>query len=121
MSRRRLKNSLVVLVGLALASLGVYNLVLKATWTAVDDGVFWKQAPQGLVAARLAPGGPAARAGVREGDVLLAVNGEEALSPARLEILLAARRPGSHLRYSLLREDERRALDVAVQPLPRGN
>ena len=121
MSRRRLKNSLVVLAGLALACLGVYNIVLRATWTSVDDGVFWKQAPQGLVAARLAPGGPAARAGVHEGDVLLAVDGEEALSPARLEILLAGRRPGSHLRYSLLREDERRALDVTVQPLPRGN
>jgi PAS domain S-box-containing protein len=121
MSRRRLKNSLVVLAGLALASLGVYNLVLKATWTSVDDGVFWKQAPQGLVASRLAPGGPAARAGVREGDVLLAVNGEEALSPARLEGVLGGRRAGSRLRYSLLREDERRSLDVTVQPLPRGN
>jgi two-component system NtrC family sensor kinase len=121
MSRRRFKNTLVVLAGLALASLGVYNLVLKATWTAVDDGVFWKQAPQGLVAARLAPGGPAARAGVHEGDVLLAVDGEEALSPARLESALAGRRAGSRLRYSLLREDERRALDVVVQPLPRGN
>jgi PAS domain S-box-containing protein len=121
MSRRRFKNTLVALAGLALASLGAYNLVLKATWTAVDDGVFWKQAPQGLVASRLAPGGPAARAGVREGDILLAVDGEEVLSPARLEVALAARRAGSRLRYSLLREDERRALDVVVQPLPRGN
>jgi two-component system NtrC family sensor kinase len=121
MSRPRLKNTLVALAGLALASLGVYNLVLKATWTSVDDGVFWKQAPQGLVAARLAPGGPAARAGVREGDVLLAIDGEEALSPARLEVLLSGRRAGSRLHYSLLREDERRALDVVVRPLPRGN
>jgi predicted metalloprotease with PDZ domain len=120
MSRRRLKNTLVVLAGLALASLGVYNLVLKATWTSVDDGVFWKQAPQGLVASRLAPGGPAARAGVHEGDVLLAVDGEETLSPARLESALAGRRAGSRLRYTLLREDERRALDVTVQPPPRG-
>ncbi len=121
MSRRTLKNTLVLLAGLALASLGVYNLVLKATWTSMDDGVFWKQARQGLVAARLAPGGPAARAGVHEGDVLLAVNGEEALSPRRLESALAGRRAGSRLTYSLLREDERRALDVVVQPLPRGN
>ena len=87
----------------------------------MDDGVFWRQAPQGLVAARLAPGGPAARAGVLEGDVLLAVDGEEVLSPARLEAALAGRRPGSRLTYSLLREDERRALDVTVQPLPQGN
>jgi len=121
MSRRSLKNTLVVLAGLALAAVGVYNIVLKATWTSTDDGVFWKQAPQGLVAARLAPGGPAARAGVREGDVLLAVDGEEALSPRRLESTLAGRRAGSRLTYSLLRENERRALDVVVRPLPRGD
>jgi two-component system NtrC family sensor kinase len=121
MTRRRLKNTLVVLAGLALAALGAYNVVLKATWTLMDDGVFWREAPQGLVASRLAPGGPAARAGVQEGDVLLAVDGEEALSPARLESVLAGRRAGSRLTYSLLREDERRALQVVVQPLQPGN
>ena len=121
MSRWRLKNTLVVIAGLALAALGSYNLVLKATWTPTDDGVFWKRAPQGLVAARLAPGGPAARAGVREGDILLAVDGEEVLSLPRLESALAGRRGGSRLHYSILRENERRALDVVVQPLARGN
>ncbi|HXK11728.1 MAG TPA: ATP-binding protein [Vicinamibacteria bacterium] len=121
MTGRRLKNTLVVLAGLALAALGVYNIVLKATWTLMDDGVFWRQAPQGLVASRLDPGGPAARAGVHEGDILLAVDGEEALSPARLESALAGRRAGSRLTYSLLRENERRQLDVVVQPLPEGN
>lgn len=121
MTRRHLKNTLVVLAGLALAALGVYNIVLKASFTLMDDGVFWRQAPQGLVASRLAPGGPGARAGVRAGDVLLAVDGEEALSPARLESALAGRRPGSRLTYSLLREEERRALDVVLLPLPRGD
>ena len=77
MSGRRLKNTIVVLAGFALAALGAYNVVLKATWSQMDDGVFWRQAPQGLVASRLAPGGPAARAGVLEGDILLAVDGEE--------------------------------------------
>jgi PAS domain S-box-containing protein len=121
MTRRGLKNALVVLAGLALATLGVYNIVLKATWTVMDDGVFWREAPQGLVASRLAPGGPAARAGVREGDILVAVDGEEALSPARLESALASRRAGSRVSYSLLRETERRQLQVEVRPLPRGN
>ncbi len=121
MTRRYAKNTLVVLAGLALAALGVYNIVLKATWTLMDDGVFWRQAPPGLVASRLAPGGPGARAGVRAGDVLLAVDGEEVMSPTRLESVLAGRRPGSRLTYKLLREEERRALDVVLMPLPRGD
>ena len=88
----------------------------------MDDGAFWRQTPQGLVAARIAPGGPAARAGVREGDVLVAVNGEEALSPARLERAARDAPAGRAARATrLLRESERRVLDVQVQPLARGN
>jgi two-component system NtrC family sensor kinase len=121
MSPRRLKNALVVLVGLALAALGVYNLVLKATWTLMDDGVFWVAAPEGLVASRLDPGGPGARAGVREGDILLAVDGREILTTKGLDAALAARRSGTHIRYSLLRRDQPRQLDVIVRPMPRGD
>jgi PAS domain S-box-containing protein len=121
MRGRQLKNVLVVGLGLALASMGVSNLVLKASFTLMDDGAFWRQTPQGLVAARIAAGGPAARAGIREADVLVAVDGEEALSPSRLESLLAARHAGERATYTLLRESERRVLDVVVQPLARGN
>ena len=121
MRSARLKNAVVIAASVALASLGVANLVLKASVNVMDDGVFWKQTAQGLVAARLAPGGPADLAGLRPGDVLLAVDGEEALSPGRLEGLLSANRPGHKSRYSLLRESEKRTLEIVVQPLSRGN
>ena len=49
----------------------------------MDDGVFWQQGPQGLYAARVAAGGPGDKAGVRIGDTVLAVDGEEALEPRR--------------------------------------
>ena len=87
MRSARTKNAVVIAASALLASLGVANLVLKASVSVMDDGVFWKQTTQGLVAARLAPGGPADQAGLKQGDVLLAVDGEEALSPGRLEAL----------------------------------
>jgi PAS domain S-box-containing protein len=121
MKASRLKNIAVVVLGLALAGLGVYNIVVKATWTLMDDGVFWKQGAQGVVAGRVAAGGPAARAGIQVGDVLLAVDGEEILSSGQVESILAHRHPGDGIAYSLLRAQERRALEVAVQPLPQGN
>jgi PAS domain S-box-containing protein len=117
----RLKNAAVVLVGLLLATLGIYNIFLKATWTLMDDGVFWKQAPEGLVAGRVASGGPAARAGVKPGDVLLAVNGEEVLDTQRIEERLRERRAGERVTYSLLRAEEKRSLEVTVRPLSQGN
>jgi PAS domain S-box-containing protein len=121
MNQRRLKNALVVVIGLALASVGVYNIVLKATWSLMDDGVFWRAAPEGLVAARIAPGGPASRAGVHIGDILIAVDQREVLSRTELEATLGSREAGSQVRYTLLRADERRSLDVTVTPLPQGN
>jgi PAS domain S-box-containing protein len=119
--RSRLKNVTVLSVALLLATLGIYNIFLKATWTLMDDGVFWRQGPQGLAAGRVAQGGPAALAGVRPGDVLLAIDGDEVLRSEEVQARLAQRKPGARVTYSLLRADERRALQVAVKPLSQGN
>jgi two-component system NtrC family sensor kinase len=121
MNASRLKNVAVLSVALVLASLGIYNIFLKATWTLMDDGVFWSQGPQGLFAARVAAGGPGYKAGIRVGDTVLAVDGEEAVGTADLQARLARATPGERLTYSLLRADERRAVTVNVTPLSKGN
>jgi two-component system NtrC family sensor kinase len=121
MNASRLKNVAVLAIALVLAALGIYNIFLKATWTLMDDGVFWKQGPQGLYAARVAGGGPGYKAGVRIGDTVLAVDGEEALTSDDLQARLARKAPGARLTYSLLRADERRAVSVDVKPLSKGN
>ena len=119
MKRIFLKNAVVVFVALVLASLGIYNIVLKATWTIMDDGVFWKDATQGVVAARVAAGAPGALAGIQEGDVLLALGGEEVVNAVQVEAHLHASHQGP-LTYSLLRADTRQSLEVRVQPLSQG-
>jgi two-component system NtrC family sensor kinase len=83
--------------------------------------VLWRSSPQGLVAARLAQDSPAERAGITAGDVLVAIDGEEVLSLARLDAILAGQRQGASLSYSLLRAREGRAVEVKLQPAPRGN
>ena len=119
---RVLRHKVVVLtLALLLAALGIHNIVSKATWLLIDDGVFWKSAPAGVVAARVAVDGPAARAGVRVGDVLLGIGRQEIHDPGQVESVLAARRPGEHLHYSVLRVDERRSLEIEVAPLPQSN
>ncbi len=117
----RLKNLAVVAVALLLTGLGLYNIFLKATWTMLDDGVLWKDAPAGVTAARVAPGGPAALAGVHGGDVLLAIDGDEVLTDEQVQARLAHRSAGSRVQYSLLRSEERRSLELEVKPLAKGN
>ncbi|MGE0455514.1 MAG: ATP-binding protein [Vicinamibacteria bacterium] len=116
-----MKNVAVLIVALGLACLGIYNLVLKATWTLMDDGVLWRSSPAGVVAGRVAAGGPAARAGVQVGDLLLAIGDQEIEVPEQVPVLLAGHVAGERLGYSLLRADERRALEVSVTPLSQGN
>jgi two-component system, NtrC family, sensor kinase len=121
MTRSLVKNAAVLAIALLLGGLGVYNIVLKATWTLMDDGVFWKEGPVGVYAARVAQGGPAHQAGVRVGDILLALGDQETLTTGAVRETLAKRRAGERVTYSLLRADERRSLQLAVQPLSKGN
>jgi PAS domain S-box-containing protein len=111
----------VLLLGLVLTGIGVYALIQKATWLQPDDGVFWERGPGGVVAGRIAPEGPGARAGIHEGDVLLGIDGEDVRAPDEVESRLARHQSGEQLRYSLLRLEERSALEVVVEPPPRGN
>src|SRR5262245_58894118 len=120
MKRVFLKNAVVLLVALVLASLGIYNIVLKATWTIMDDGVFWKDTSSGVVASRVAAGGPGALAGVHTGDVLLALGGREVLHGEDVEAILRTTSKSGPLAYSLLRADEHRSLEVSVRPLSQG-
>ena len=120
MTKKRLrKNVAVGTVALLLAALGIHNIVLKASFRLLDDGVFWKHAPEGVVAARVAASGPGARAGLQAGDILLALDGDEVLSAADVEAALGRRHSGEIVRYQILRAEEKRALEVTVGRCPR--
>ena len=121
MTRSFAKNAAVLAIALLLGGLGVYNIVLKATWTLMDDGVFWKEGAVGVFAARVAPGGPAHQAGVRVGDILMAMGEQETLTTDDVRKTLAHRAPGERVSYTILRADERRSLQLTVRPLSKGN
>jgi S1-C subfamily serine protease len=128
----RPKNLAVLLVAFLLTGIGIYNIFLKATWTLLDDGVLWRDTPQGVVAGRLSETGPAARAGVQMGDVLLGLDGEEILAAEQVGAHLAQRRSGETM--VLFAAEGRRAplvlgvpasaaqgqRDALLLPVPRG-
>ena len=86
--------ALPLLVVSALLCLGVANIVGRATWRTVEDGVLWKSAAPGLVAEELADPSPAVDAGLRSGDLLLAVDDLPVETASELESTLRAAATG---------------------------
>ena len=108
-------------VVVALLSLGAANMVVRATWHEVEDGVLWLAGPQGVSAAELADGSAAGRAGMRVGDVLVAIDGHPVDSPADVVDRAHAARAGTVLTYTLLRLGSRELIQVQLAPIPQGN
>src|SRR4051812_2994612 len=70
------QTALPVAVTLGLLALGLVNVVSRATQSDVEDGVLWVQRAVGVVAAEVAAPTAASRAGVRPGDVLIAIDNQ---------------------------------------------
>jgi two-component system NtrC family sensor kinase len=104
-----------------LLGLGLANIALRATWSEVEDGIFWVVGPGGVTAAEVASQGPGAAAGIHPGDVLLAIGLEPIERPGDVIRALHRSDAGTRLRYTILRVDARQTRELALVPFSRGN
>ncbi len=74
--------------------------------------------PGGVVVAELFPGGPAERAGLRAGDVILAVGGQSILDTKALNFRLATLGVGADAPLSVWRKQQAISLSLALEPAP---
>lgn len=74
--------------------------------------------PQGLVVTDVYASGPGARAGLRPGDVITAIDGAEINDQGGLNFRVGTREPNDTVQVSLLRDGRRQTLGARVQPLP---
>ena len=74
--------------------------------------------PQGLVITEVWPGGPGARAGLSEGDVITAIDGAEINDQGGLNFRVGTRAPNETVQVSVLRDGRIETLNARVQPLP---
>ena len=80
-------------------------------------GVIVRPDASGVVVTAVGPRGPAARSGMRVGDVLVRYNGEAISSPRQFYRLMVDSRPGSVVQVQLRREGALHTLDVPVEQL----
>jgi len=75
--------------------------------------------PQGALVADLWPGGPAARAGLRQGDVVLQADGRPIADAASLSYVIRNHRPGESIALGVRRANgQDQALTLRAEPAP---
>ncbi len=107
-------------VVLALLCLAAANIQLRSTFSEMEDGVLWVENGGVVVAREIAEGSPAARVGVRRGDVLEAIDGRQIDSPRAVLDALHAAEADSRLTYTLYREGSSSLTEVVLAPIPSG-
>jgi serine protease DegQ len=73
----------------------------------------------GTIIAGVLKGGPADRAGMRPGDILIAVDGKKLANTTEMLNSIAQLKPGERARLRILRRDMESTLDVVVGTRPR--
>ena len=74
--------------------------------------------PQGLIVTDLYDGGPGARAGLREGDVITAIDGAEVHDQAGLNFRVGTKSPNETVAVTVLRDGRSQTINARVQSLP---
>jgi two-component system NtrC family sensor kinase len=73
----RLGAAILAMATVAAVVFGVINFQQRVIFSVPDDGVSWLETPHGVEAWYTAPKSPAANAGIRTGDRLVSINGQE--------------------------------------------
>src|SRR5215813_8332184 len=108
-------------VVLALATLAavIYawiNFRQRETYELPDDGVAWMDTAHGAQAWKLAPNSPAARAGIRPGDILISVNGVRVDTQVQVTKRLWRAGLWTQVRYKLVRNGEEFETPLVTAP-----
>jgi len=78
---------------------------------------FGLERPQGALVTQVEPGGPAEKAGLKAGDVILSFNGRPVQGSNELPPIVAATKPGSKATLEVLRDGKRQDIALTVGEL----
>ncbi len=74
--------------------------------------------PSGALVASVAPGGPAARAGLRPGDLIVSIDGADVEDPNAFDYRFATKPLGGSAQVGLIRQGRAMTVAVALEGLP---
>ena len=106
----------------ALMCLAIANIAVRMTWSELEDGVHWQTEAGGTIAKIVAADSPAEKAGIKPGDILLAINQQTVESAEEaLELTSHGASRGEPLAYTVLRLRSQEMVTLALAPIPSGS
>ena len=75
------------------------------------------ETPQGVLIAEVIKGSPAAKAGIRQGDVMVSINRTEVNDPSALQFLVSGIAPGTRVPVTVIRDGGRKTVTVTIGDL----
>jgi serine protease Do len=96
---------------------GYIGVEIQKVTPDLADGLGLKEAKGALVAG-VSADGPAAKAGLKSGDTILAVNGQDVADAHELSRDIAALKPGEKASLSVWRDGETRTVEITIAKLP---
>ncbi|MFW5905076.1 MAG: Do family serine endopeptidase [bacterium] len=82
--------------------------------SSVDAEYYGLPRPHGVLVQNVPEDGPAYEAGIRQEDVIVAIDGEEIERPGQLQLVIAQRRPGDEVTVRFYREGEPQEVEVRL-------
>lgn len=108
-----------ILLTLAVLIFGGLNAQQKRRYLPPDDGASWIQSTEGIQARLVVSDGPADKAGIRQGDVLKAINGQSLRSDRHVTQVLYDLGGWSRATYTILRNGKDFDTTVVIAPAPQ--
>ncbi len=110
---------LLFLLTVAAVAFAGFNFNSEWKFLTPDDGVWWVEHNGRLTADRVEPSGPGAKSGIKPGDQLVSINGQEVQNMSGLERQLYRTGVWSKAAYSLLRQSVPLDSSVILVPAER--
>jgi serine protease Do len=84
----------------------------------IADAMKLKGQPTGALVGEVEPNAPAAKAGIKTGDVITAVNGKKVNDPRELRLMIGSMAPGTNAQIDVNREGQTKTFDVQLGEMP---
>jgi len=86
----------------------------------IADAMKLKGQPTGALVGEVEPNAPAAKAGIKTGDVITTVNGKKVSDARELRLMIGTMAPGTRAHLEINREGQTKSFDVQLGEMPAG-